>query len=155
MKLPRLSAQEVRALRVDGGGAAGTLSERIKLHFKAGLPPWVPVEVSILALSASAFEGEPPYLHADDDLLAAWVAARFGAGGVFPPVPARHGASLLARASQALAESVLRGHLDEISSLHLEFCLNDQCGRLELDWSDMSAKALRTWAAKQWGSNDG
>ena len=155
MKLPRLSAEEVRALQADRGDAAWTLSERIKMHFKAGLPPRVRVEVSVLASAARVLEGEPPFLHVDDDLLAAWVAARFGSSGVTRPVPAHYGASLLARAGQALAECVLRGQLDEASSLHLEVCLNDQRGRLELDWGDMNAKALKTWAAKQWESRHG
>lgn len=155
MKLPRLSPEEIRALQAGGGEAAWKLAERIKVHLKAGLPPHVRVEANILALPASAFDGEPPNVHGDDDLLAAWVAARFGSSGGSRPVPARYGASLLARTGQALAEFVLRGLADEASSLHLEIHLDDQHGRLALDWSGMSPQALRAWARKQWESKHG
>jgi hypothetical protein len=155
MKLPRLSPDEIRALQADPSDAASTLAARIKQHLKAGLPPRVRVEARVLASPASVVEGEPPYLNADDDLLAAWVAARFGSGGVSRPVPVHYATSLLARIAQALAECVLRGLADDASSLHLEIHLNDQHGRLALDWSGMSAQALRKWAVEQWESKHG
>lgn len=155
MKLPRLSPDEIRALQLDGRDAEWNLAERIKAHLMAGLPAHVRVEVGVLALPVGVCAAESPHLRADDDLPAAWVAARFGSGGVCKPVPAHYGASLLARIGQALAEFTLRGQADELTSLHLEIRLNDQHGRLELDWSGMSAQALRAWAVKQWGSTYG
>ncbi len=152
MKLPRLSPDEIRALQVHGRDAEWNLTERIKAHLMAGLPAYVRVEVRVLALPVSVFEAESPHLRADDDLLAAWVAARFGSRDVCKPVPAHYGTSLLARIAQALAEFTLRGQVGELTSLHLEIRLNDQRGRLELDWSDMSAQALREWAVKKWES---
>jgi hypothetical protein len=121
----------------------------------AGLPAHVRVEVGVLAPPVSVFESESPQLRADDNLLAAWVAARFGSGGVCRPVPARYGTSLLARIGQALAEFTLRGPVDELSSLHMEIQLNDQHGRLELNWNNMSAGALREWALRQLESTNG
>jgi hypothetical protein len=155
MKLPRLSPDEIRALQTDGRDADWHLAERIRAHLMAGLPAHVRVEVGVLALPVSVFEAESPQLRADDNLLSAWVAARFGSGGVCKPVPARYGTSLLARIAQALAEFTLRGQVDELSSLHLEIRLNDQRGRLELDWNNMSAGALREWALKQLESTNG
>lgn len=154
MKLPSLSPDEIRALQVDRRDAEWNLAEQIKAHLMAGLPAIVRVEVGVLATPVSVFEGEPPHLRADDNLLAAWVAARFGSGNVCQPVPARYGTSLLTRIEQALAGSVLRGKLDETASLHLEIRLNDQCGRLELQWSGLSVEALRAWALKQWESKN-
>jgi hypothetical protein len=58
----------------------------------------------------------------------------------------------LAKIRQALAEVVLREKLGEASSLCLEITMNSQHGRLELDWSDMSASALKDWAVKQWAA---
>jgi hypothetical protein len=150
MKLPRLSPDEIRALQIHSGEAGWNLAERIKAHLMAGLPPHVRVEIGMLSLPVSIFEADPPRLRADDDLLAAWVAVRFGSDGVCKPVPLHYAASLLARIGQALAEVMLRGQLDEASSLNLEIRMNDQPGRLELDWSDMSANALRKWALQQW-----
>jgi hypothetical protein len=155
MKLPRLSPDEMGALQIDSRDAAANPAERIRTHLRAGLPAQVRVEAGVLALPVSVMEGESPHLRADDDLLAAWVAARFGSVDVCKPVPARYGTSLLMRVRQALAELALRGQLDEAASMHLEIRLNDQRGRLELDWSDMNAKALRAWARKQWESEDG
>ena len=155
MKLPSLSPDEIRALHIHDRATAWQLSERIMAHLKADLPSRVRVEANVLTLPGSEFDGEPPRLHADDDLLAAWVAARFGSGAVSTSVPAHYGASLLARARLALAEFVLRGLADEAASLHLEIHLNDQHGRLALDWSGMSARVLRKWAVKQWESKRG
>lgn len=155
MKLPSLSPDEIRALQVDRRDAEWNLAERIKAHLMAALPASVRVEVGVLATPVSVFEGEPPHLRADDHLLAAWVAARFGSGNVYTPVPARYATSLLTRIERALAGSVLRRQGDEFASLHLEICFNDQCGRLELEWSGLSAEALRAWALKQWESMNG
>ncbi|HYP66797.1 MAG TPA: hypothetical protein VEP67_00925 [Thiobacillaceae bacterium] len=155
MRLPQLSPDEIRALQLDGSNAAWNLAERIRAHLMAALPAPVRVQAFILALPAGAIAGESPSLYADDDLLAAWVAVRFGSGSVCKPVPARYGTSLLTRIESALAEFALRGEVDEAASLNLEIHLNDRYGRLELDWRGMGAKALRIWALEKWGSKHG
>ena len=155
MKLPRLSPDEIRDLQVDGRDPDWNLAERIKAHLMAGLPAHVRVEVGVPASAGSKIETESPHLRADDNLLAAWVAARFGSGVLCKPVPAHYGTDLLARVGQALAEFTLRGKTEEPSSLHLEIRLNDQRGTLELDWSHMSPGALRAWALKQWKNENG
>lgn len=155
MKLPQLSQDELRALHTDGSNAAWNLAERIRAHLMAALPAPVRVQAIILALPARAIAGGSPRLYADDDLLAAWVAARFGSGSVCKPVPARYGTSLLTRIERALAEFALRGEVDEAASLNLEIHLNDRHGRLELDWRGTGAKALRIWALEKWGSRHG
>ena len=92
MKLPRLSPDEIRDLQVDGRDPDWNLAERIKAHLMAGLPAHVRVEVGVPASAGSKIETESPHLRADDNLLAAWVAARFGSGVLCKPVPAHYGA---------------------------------------------------------------
>ena len=152
MKLPKLSHDEIRALRAPGDEELSELAERISAHLAANLAAHVRVDARVISTALRIQEGDLPRMRADDELLTAWVAARFGSVGVNQVVPAYLGESLLAKIRQALAEVVLREKLGEASSLCLEITMNSQHGRLELDWSDMSASALKDWAMKQWAA---
>jgi hypothetical protein len=152
VKLPKLSAGEIHALRAPGNDVSRRLAERIKVHLAASLSPRTHVEVRVHSTPVRIKGGVAPHMHADDELLAAWVGARYGSAGVNLAVPAYLCASLLAKVRQALAEVVLRDELGEASSLCLEIAMNGQHGKLELDWSDMSVSEFKGWAVEQWAA---
>jgi hypothetical protein len=150
MKLPKLSQDEISSLFSPDKIESRDLAECIRAHLVSGLPAHAQVTVREALLPVQAINGDQPRLHADHDLRAAWMAARFGSTGVCSEVPTHYGESLLAKIKLALAKTVLRKKLAEASSLCLEIQLNDQSGMLQIDWSDMSAAALMAWALTQW-----
>ncbi|MGA7178560.1 MAG: hypothetical protein WBX11_03090 [Thiobacillaceae bacterium] len=150
MKLPKLSPAEILALRAPGQEKTCGLTDLVKAHLTACLRTHVRVEVRALSSPVRIDEGESPRMQADDELLAAWVAARFGVVDVNQVVPAYHGESLLEKMRQALAMLVLGDKLGGLSSLCLEIQLNGQYGKLEIDWGDMAPGELKEWAVRQW-----
>lgn len=150
MKLPRLSAAEIRALHAPVPVASPELAERIKTHLAAALPANACTDVRMLPAPLCRAGGDAPSIEADDPLLAAWVAARFGSVVVQQPVPEHYRQGMLKRVAQALAELALCDQLHGIPALRLEVDLNGRRGELELGWEDMSAAQLKAWALKQW-----
>jgi hypothetical protein len=150
MKLPKLSPEEILALRAPGDKASKELSDRFKVHLMVGLNRNTSVEVRVLSSPIRLEEGDLPRMYADDALLTAWVATRFGTTNVNQPIPAHHAASLQKKIIQALAELVLSNKLADRHSLCVEISLNGYAGKLDIDWHGMTDEALKKWAIKQW-----
>lgn len=150
MKLLKLSPDEIRALHAPVNDGSHDLASRIGVQLRAALPPHPLVDVQAVAVRTQTSDGARPYMHADDDLLAAWVAVRFGAAGIRPPVPERYGQSLLDKIKAALAGFVLQSESGESQSFALEIRLGGQAGRLVMDWTGMSEAELKQWAMFQW-----
>ena len=150
MKLLKLSPDEIRALHAPVKDGLHDLASRIGVQLRAGLPPHPLVEVQAVAVPTQTPDGARLYMHADDDLLAAWVAVRFGAAGIRPPVPVRYGQSLLDKIKAALAGFVLQSESGEPQSFVLEIRLGNQSGWLVMDWAGMGEAELKQWAMLQW-----
>jgi hypothetical protein len=158
VKLPTLSADELRSLYASSSerNELSELVHQIRSSLVSGLRPYVQVIVGDAIVKAplpvQALQADPPILYADNDLLVAWVAARFGSNCVCHDVPAHYGESLLAKIRLALAETVLRRRLTGASTRCLEIKVDGQLGMLALDWTGMSSKTLTDWAVRQWTS---
>jgi hypothetical protein len=155
VKLPKLSADELRALYGCSSRAekSSELAHRVKSNLVVSLPSHVGVIVEegvVTAPTTMEAFGPGPKLHADNDLLVAWVAARFGSNYFCTDVPTHYGESLLTKISLALAETVLRRKLTGVSTRCLEIRLDGRLGKVALDWSDMNANTLMKWALMQW-----
>ncbi len=155
MKLPKVSADELRALY--GGSSrpdkSSELAHRVKSNLVAILPAHLEVIVEegvVTAPTTMDALGRGPILHADNDLLVAWVAARFGSNCFCTDVPTHYGESLLTKIRLALAQTVLRRKLTGGSTRRLEIQVDGRPGTAALDWSDMNANTLMEWALRQW-----
>jgi hypothetical protein len=155
LKLAELDPDEIRALNGEFADGAAFIASRIRSQLSAALPHGVRLNVRVRTASALP-EGVPdPSIQADNNLLAAWVAARFGAEAGSLPVPEHHARILLQNIRHAFAEAVLKQGLGKNKSLALEIELGSQGGMLDIDWSRLDEQSLKQWAVKQWTAMQG